>query len=318
MLIIYLAIAVLSVFIGAVIAFYTLRSDPVIFAILTGFTASTVVGFVGFYLIPHLYEDLGWVSLLLIAAGFIPIFLIERISHHNPRFPIQNHRWVADLTVIGLSIHALADGFNLAIASKNETLGVGLAIVILVHHLPIAFVLTLAFLGDNSLIATIGRGLPFGSRLQLSLRLGFISTVGRLLPLSIAPVVGALIGERILTGRFGEFIGYLTAFAAGTLLNVVIECFHGGHASHAHAPHSEEEHSHPEEEHSHEVPSIRERILSLDKVTGAMAFAVGLLAAFLLTRDVTHDHHSLHQHNGHQHQAHQHDDHQHDDHDEGH
>ena len=311
MLIIYLTIAVLSVFIGAVIAFYTLRSDPVIFAILTGFTASTVVGFVGFYLIPHLYEDLGWVSLLLIAAGFIPIFLIERISHHNPRFPIQNHRWVADLTVIGLSIHALADGFNLAIANKNEMLGPGLAVVILIHHLPIAFVLTLAFLSDNSLIATIGRGLPFGSRLQFSLRLAFISTVGRLLPLSIAPVVGALIGERILTGRFGEFIGYLTAFAAGTLLNVVIESFHGGHASHAHAPHSEEEHSPPEEEHSHEVPSIRERILSLDKVTGAMAFAVGLLAVFLLTRDVTHDHHSLHQRNGHQHQDHQHDDHHH-------
>ena len=312
MLIIYLAIAVLSVFIGAVIAFYTLRSDPVIFAILTGFTASTVVGFVGFYLIPHLYEDLGWVSLLLMAAGFIPIFLIERISHHDPRFPIQNHRWVADLTVIGLSIHALADGFNLAIASKNETLGVGLAIVILVHHLPIAFVLTLAFLGDNSLIATIGRGLPFGSRLQLSLRLGFISTVGRLLPLSIAPVIGALVGERILTGRFGEFIEYLTAFAAGTLLNVVIESFHGGHASHAHAPRSEEEHSHAEEEHSHEALPIRERILSFDKVTGAMAFMIGLLAVFLLTRDATHQHHSLHLHNGHQHEDHHPDDHYHD------
>ncbi len=312
MLIIYLAIAVLSVFIGAVIAFYTLRSDPVIFAMLTGFTASTVVGFVGFYLIPHLYEDLGWVSLLLMAAGFIPIFLIERISHHNPRFPIQNHRWVADLTVIGLSIHALADGFNLAIASKNETLGVGLAIVILVHHLPIAFVLTLAFLGDNSLIATIGRGLPFGSRLQFSLRLGFISTVGRLLPLSIAPVIGALVGERILTGRFGEFIEYLTAFAAGTLLNVVIESFHGGHASHAHAPHSEEEHSHAEEEHSHEALPIRERILSFDKVTGAMAFMIGLLAVFLLTRDATHQHHSLHLHNGHQHEDHHPDDYHHD------
>ena len=76
-------------------------------------------------------------------------------------------------------------------------------------------------------------------------------------------MVGALIGERILTGRFGEFIEYLTAFAAGTLLNVVIESFHGGHASHAHAPHSEEEHS-------HEVPSIRERIFAIDKVSGVM------------------------------------------------
>lgn len=301
MLIICLVIAVLSVFIGAVIAFYTLRSDPVIFAILTGFTASTVVGLVGFYLIPHLYEDLGWISLVVMAAGFVPIFLIERISHHNPRFPIQNHRWVADLTVIGLSIHALTDGFNLAIASKNEELGIGLAIVILVHHLPIAFVLTLVFLSDNTLIATIGRRLPFGSRLYLSLRLAFIATVGRLLPLSIAPVIGAVIGERILTGGFGQFIDYLTAFAAGTLLNVVIECFHGGHASHAHGPHSEEAHSHSEEEHSHEVPLIRERIFALDKVTGAMAFMIGLLAVFLMTRDVTHSHHDVHHHDGHQH-----------------
>ena len=312
MLIIYLTIAVLSVFIGAVIAFYTLRSDPVIFAILTGFTASTVVGFIGFFLIPHLYEDLGWISLLIMAAGFIPIFLIERISHHNPRFPIRNHRWVADLTVIGLSIHALTDGFNLAIASRSEMLGPGLAVVVLVHRLPVAFVLTLAFLSDNSLIATIGRGLPFGSRLQLSVKLAFMTTVGRLLPLSIAPVIGAVIGERILTGGFGQFIEYLTAFAAGTLLNVVIECFHGGHASHVHGSHSEEEQPHSEEEHSHEVPPLKERIFALDKVTGAMAFMIGLLAVFLMTRDVTHSHHDVHHRDGHQHQDSQHDDHDHD------
>ena len=306
MLIIYLTIAVLSVFIGAVIAFYTLRANPVIFAILTGFTASTVVGLIGFFLIPHLYEDLGWVSLLVMAAGFLPIFLIERISHHNPRFPLQNHRWVADLTLIGLSIHALADGFNLAIASRNETIGTELAVVILVHRLPVAFVLTLAFLSDNTLIATIGRGLPFGSRLHFSLRLAFIATVGRLLPLSIAPVVGAFIGERILTGGFGQFIDYLTAFAAGTLLNVVIEIFHGGHASHAHAPHSEEEHAHSDEEHSHEARPMRERIFALDKVSGAMAFMVGLLAVFLLTRDVTHNHHDVHHRDGHQYDDHDH------------
>ncbi len=297
MLIIYLTIAVLSVFIGAVIAFYTLRSDPIIFAIFTGFTASTVVGFIGFFLIPHLYADLGWVSLLVMGAGFLPIFLVSRISHHNPRFPLQNQRWVADLTVVGLSIHALTDGFNLAIASKHETLGPGLAVVILIHHLPIAFVLTLAFLSDNSIIAVIGRRLPFGSRLQFSVRLAFMATVGRLLPLSIAPVIGAFIGERILTGRVGEFIEYLTAFAAGTLLNVVIESFHGGHASHAHAPHSEDAHS--EEEHSHELLSLRERLFSPQKVIGAMAFMVGLLTVFLLTHAVTNDHQSLHHRDGH-------------------
>ncbi|MYE90384.1 hypothetical protein F4X33_15455 [Candidatus Poribacteria bacterium] len=304
MLIIYLTIAVLSVFIGAVIAFYTLRSDPIIFAILTGFTASTVVGFIGFFFIPHLYGDLGWVSLVVMAGGFLPIFLIERISHHNPQFPIQNHRWVADVTVIGLTIHALTDGFNLAIASRSELLGPGLAVVVLVHRLPVAFVLTLAFLSDNSLIATIGRRLSLGSRLQFSLRLAFIATVGRLLPLSVAPVVGAFIGERILTGGFGEFTEYLTAFAAGTLLNVVIENFHGGHAPHTHAPDSEEQHS-------HEVLSMKARILSREKITGVVAFVVGLFAVLLLTRDVTHDHHGLHQPDAHHQDNHQHTDHDH-------
>ena len=34
---------------------------------------------------------------------------------------------------------------------------------------------------------------------------------------------------------------------------------------------------------------------------------VGLLAVFLLTRDVTHEHHGIHQHHGHQHEDHHHD-----------
>ena len=236
-------------------------------------------------------------SILIMAAGFLPIFLIERFVHHNPRLPIQ--RWTADLTVIGLSIHALTDGFNLAIASKNEALGPGLAVVILIHHLPIAFVLTLAFLSDNALIITIGRRLSFGPRLRLSLHLAFITTVGRLLPLSVAPVVGAFIGERILTGRFGEFIEYLTAFAAGTLLNVVIEIFHGGHASHTHTPHAAAEHVHAEEKELQEVLSIKERLLPRDQVAGAIAFIVGISAIFLLTRAVTEDHHDLHHHDEH-------------------
>ncbi len=287
MLTIYLTIAVLSIFIGALIAFYTLRSDPIIFAILMGFKASTVLGFIGFFLIPHLYKDLGWVSLLVMGAGFLPIFLLERISHNKSRFPLQSHRWVADVTLIGLSIHALSDGFNLVIASKHEMLGPGLAAVILIHRLPVAFVLTLAYLSTNSLIAANGRGLPFGSRLQFSARLAFVSTVGRLLPLSIAPVIGAFIGERILSGRLGEFIEYLTAFAAGTLLNVAIESFQGGHEVPTHAPHSEDVDS-------HKVLSIKERIFSSNKAIAAIVFIVGLLAVFLLTRAVTHDHHSLH------------------------
>ena len=65
-------------------------------------------------------------------------------------------------------------------------------------------------------------------------------------------------------------------------------------------------------EHSHEVPSLKDRIFALDKVTGTMAFMIGLLAVFLMTRDVTHSHHDVHHHDGHQHGDHQHADHDHD------
>ena len=128
------------------------------------------------------------------AAGFVPIFLIERISYHNPRFPIQNHRWVADLTVIGLSIHALTDGFNLAIRKQTfDSLVSGLP---LYHHLPIAFAVDAGFLSDNTLQPSDAVSLldPFVSQL-----LAFMSTVGRLA--LIAPVLGAV----IVTGGFSLY-----------------------------------------------------------------------------------------------------------------
>ena len=76
------------------------------------------------------------------------------------------------------------------------------------------------------------RPLHSGSRLQFSVRLAFIATVGRLSP-AISRAGGRCVhwGANFDRRDLVEFTEYLTAFAAGTLLNVMIENFRGGHAS---------------------------------------------------------------------------------------
>ena len=55
----------------------------------------------------------------------------------------------------------------------------------------------------------------------------FVKVLARLTPLIIGPVVGAILGERLLRGAFAELTEYLTAFAVGTLLHVVMDGFRG-------------------------------------------------------------------------------------------
>lgn len=235
MIIIYLFLATLAVFIGAAIAFVS-QGHTNLFSTIFGFTAGAVLGIL-LLLIFDLYSEYGIYPLFVMAGGFLLIFLIERLSHQPLHSILRNHLWVADLTLIGLSIHALTDGLNLVVASKSETLGTGLAVAIIAHRLPIAIALTLTFLQKNSLLVTLGR----------------------LSPLAVAPLVGALIGERVVTGAFGEFTEYLTAFAGGTLLHVLIHDFQGDSA-----------------------PS------QAGKLAGGIAFAVGLVAAVLLTSQNSH------------------------------
>ncbi|MCZ6676740.1 MAG: hypothetical protein O7E52_05775 [Candidatus Poribacteria bacterium] len=235
MIIIYLFLATLAVFIGAAIAFVS-QDNTNLFSTIFGFAAGAVFGIL-LRLVLHLYSEYGVYPLFVMAGGFLLIFLIERLSHQPSHPLLSNHLWVADLTLIGLSIHALTDGLNLVVASKDETLGTGLAMAIIAHRLPIAIALTLTFLQKNSLLVTLGR----------------------LSPLAVAPLVGALIGERVVTGAFGEFTEYLTAFAGGTLLHVLIHDFKGSYA-----------------------PNRAE------KLVGGVAFAVGLVAAVFLMSQNSH------------------------------
>ena len=210
MLLLYLVIASGTVVFGAGIAII-FQEKPGQFRIIFGFTAGAVLGFV-LYLMVHLFTEVGYPTVLVMWGGFLLIWLLEKLTHRLQKHISNNDEtskqnvWGVNITLIGLSIHSIADGFNLSIAAKEGTIGIALAIGILLHRLPVATVITTAL----HRVYGVGR------------------TALWFAPFIIAPFIGAYLGERLLHGVFEELVDYLFAFAAGTLLHVVMDGLRGG------------------------------------------------------------------------------------------
>ena len=208
MLIFYLAIAVVTVPLGAGIAFVS-QIQQKHFGNIFGLAAGAVLGVVLVMMI-HLYTEVGYVTILVMWGGFLLISVIEHLTTHHrdeteSNTDKRNLGWGVNLTVFGLSIHSLADGLALVIAAREDVLGGALAFGILIHRLPVGTLMTVALLRDQK----------------------FVKALARLTPLIIGPVVGAILGEQLLRGAFEELTKYLTAFAVGTLLHVVMDGFRG-------------------------------------------------------------------------------------------
>ena len=210
MLLLYLVIASLTVFFGAGIAI-VFREKHVEFRIIFGFTAGAVLGFV-LYLMVHLFTEVGYFTVLVLWGGFLFIWILEKLTHRLRKHIDNNDEtskqsvWGVNITLIGLSVHSIADGFNLTTAAKEGPVGIVLALGIILHRLPVATVITTA------LYRVYGLG----------------RTALWFAPFIIAPFIGAFMGERLLHGVFEELVDYLFAFAAGTLLHVVMDGLQGG------------------------------------------------------------------------------------------
>ena len=208
MLIFYLAIAVATVPLGAGIAFVS-QIQQKHFGNIFGLTAGAVLGVV-LVMMMHLYTEVGYITILIMWGGFLLISVVERLTtrqrdENEARTDRRERHWGVNLTVFGLSLHSLADGLNLVIAARDEALGSALAFGILIHRLPVGILITVALLRDQK----------------------FVKALVLLTPLIIGPVVGAVLGEQLLRGVFAELTDYLTAFAVGTLLHVVLDGFRG-------------------------------------------------------------------------------------------
>ena len=210
MLLLYLVIASVTVVFGAGIAII-FREKHVQFRIIFGFTAGAVLGFV-LYEVVHLFTDVGFPTVLVMWGGFFFIWLLEYLTH-RVRKQINAHAdsheqnvLGVNITLIGLSIHSIADGFNLTTAAKEGPVGIVLALGIIVHRLPVATVLTTAL----HQVYGLGR------------------TALWFAPFLIAPFIGAFIGKSIQEGIIKHLTVYLFAFALGTLLHVVMDGLRGG------------------------------------------------------------------------------------------
>ncbi len=208
MLIFYLAIAVVTVPLGAGIAFVS-QLQQKHFGNIFGLTAGAVLG-ITLVMMIHLYTEVGYVTIFVMWGGFLLISVAERATTRQRdeiagRTDRRERDWGVNLTVFGLSLHSLADGLNLVIAARDEALGSALAFGILIHRLPVGTLITAALLRDQK----------------------FVKALALLTPLIIGPVVGAVLGEQLLRGVFAELTEYLTAFAVGTLLHVVLDGFRG-------------------------------------------------------------------------------------------
>lgn len=213
MLIFYLAIVVLTVPLGAGIAFIS-RTQQRHFGIIFGFTAGAVLGIV-LMLMMHLYTEQGTSTIFVMWGGFLLISALEYFTRRRENAThTQTKNLSLDLTLLGLSIHSLTDGFNLVIAEREAALGGMLVLAVLLHRLPVATVMAAALHKQHSEKSS-----------EKSAGNTFIRIIGRLTPLMAGPLVGALLGEQLLQGTFKELTEYLTAFAAGTLLHVVMDEF---------------------------------------------------------------------------------------------
>ena len=216
MLLFYLAISSVTVLLGAGLAIF-FREKQTEFRLIFGFTAGAVLGFVVMLMVHLVWEEsnlmkVNYLMILVMSVGFLLIWMLENLTHRiRERFGNQTevHKknvWGVNLTLIGLSIHAIVDGFNLSTAAKDPTDGIVLALGVLLHRLPVATVITTALRHNYG----VGR------------------TMLHLIPLIMAPFVGAFMGESLQQGVFMELTEYLTAFAVGTLLHVVMDGLRGG------------------------------------------------------------------------------------------
>ncbi len=211
MLLLYLFIASVAVLFGTGIALF-FREKQTEFGLIFGITAGAVLGIVLWFMVGF-FNEKNYLAIVLIWGGFLFIYLIEHLSNRmrerlvNQEDTQKTQFLGISLTIAGLSLHSVADGFNLSVASNKGSEGVALALGIMLHRLPIATVVT----------AAVRRNY------------GFIQTALWLSPFFIAPFIGAFMGEQLLHSVFEELVDYLFAFAAGTLLHIVMDGLRAGH-----------------------------------------------------------------------------------------
>ncbi len=163
-----------------------------------------LVAVVFFLLVPEALEGLGWVSLILIAAGYLlPGFLESAIKKSAHTF----HLISMLLALTGFALHALLDGAGLAGSSMQSSGNLGLVIVM--HRLGVGLVIWLI------VQPAFGRNVA----LAVLLLIAAVTVIGFNLSAQLLPLAGQ---DSILT---------IQSMIIGTIVHSLL---HRGHMARAH------------------------------------------------------------------------------------
>jgi hypothetical protein len=255
--------------IALVASFFSLCVGPLVYQtfgplkrtdkIVSGIVLVVVSGIIFLEVIPHTYESIGFLALLLPLVGFAGPTLIEKTFH---KAADTTHKLTIYLGVAGLLLHAFIDGA--AIQTEENSVNNSLTLAIILHRLPVGLTIwwmLKPLLGEKYALMT-------------------------LLMMGVATFAGFGLNQAITDYHDNTIFGLIQAFIAGSLLHVVIHKPHSDgcmHTNESHQEHSHQEHSHHEHA-AHQKSKFN--IMSLVFRWESLGLAIGM--ALLLVIEFNH------------------------------
>jgi uncharacterized protein len=197
---------VLSVFAGAGLAFLGGRDRRHLARIVDSFSLVACIVVVLVHLLPHAISRVGLIALLPFAAALLIPLYFERWAHHRAGEHVGHGRAALEIGYAGLLVHQIGDGLGLGTFASGAHAGhdhVELALAIFAHTVPVAAVVTIAFIRST----------------------GSTSAVWRAAGLAIAGVAGVGLAGGTPISFLAAAEPWVTAVVAGLLLHVITHDF---------------------------------------------------------------------------------------------
>lgn len=210
MTIIFATISALAAVLGGVIALKNVKK----LHLMLGFTAGSLLGLVGFGLLPEIFEHVNEgvidarLPMIALVVGFLLFHVIEKFilihESQEKQYPAHSHPHVGRVSAVALIGHSFLDGATIGLAFHvNEATGIAVAIAVIAHRFADGFNgINIMLNHNNSKKASI---------VVLSM-------------VAIAPIAGALIAqivaipETALVMYLGFFAGFMLYIAASDIL----------------------------------------------------------------------------------------------------
>lgn len=173
---------------------------------LVSFSAAAFLGEVLFHLLPEAVENFNGFNIklgLLILAGFLTFFIIEKIIHwrhcHDIDCHEEDHKAIGKMNLVGDGFHNLIDGLIIgATFLVDVKLGIATSFSILMHEIP-------QEIGDFGVL------IHSGFSKNKALLYNFL--------ISLSAIFGTIIAL-IFGNNFDNFLLYITPFTAGGFLYI--------------------------------------------------------------------------------------------------